>query len=91
MSCAIDDHQQYVSPPEIAKVLRVSHAKVLRWIRSGDLLAADLATHRGQRPRWRIARSDLDDFLAHRAATPLPQPGRRRRFRGNEHVIEFYR
>ena len=91
MSCAIDDHQQYVSPPEIAKVLRVSHAKVLRWIRAGDLLAADLATHRGQRPRWRIARADLEDFLARRATGPPPVPRRRRRLMKDEHVIEFYR
>lgn len=78
----------YLSPPEVAKMLRVSHAKILGWIATGDLRASDVASHRGQRPRWRISRDDLDSFLNRRAATPPPKAARRRRREGD--VIQFY-
>ena len=71
--------QIYLTPPEAAKELRVSPDKVLTWIHSGELRAFDVSAARGQRPRWRIARADLDDFLARRAATPPQKPQRRRR------------
>ena len=91
MSSAATIDNQYLSPPQVAELLHVSHGKVLAWITSGDLRAADLATHRGQRPRWRIARTDLDDFLARRAATGPPVPTRRRRHTQESHIIEFYK
>ena len=81
---------EFLTPPEVAELLRVSHSKVLTWIGTGDLRASDLASHRGQRPRWKIAKSDLELFLARRAATPEPKPQRRRK-RSDDTVIEFYK
>jgi len=79
----------YLSPPEAAELLRVSPNKILAWIVVGELRAADCATHRDQRPRWRIGREDLDSFLARRSTSPPPEPRRRRR-RQQDHVIPFY-
>lgn len=83
--------KNYLSPPEIAEVLRVSPIKVLRWIATGDLRASDLASYRGQRPRWRISRDDLAAFLERRAQSPTPKGVRRRRKRRDAGIIEFYK
>jgi len=82
--------QEYLSAPEVAELLRVSHCKILAWIARGELRAVDLASYVGQRPRWKISRQDLEDFLARRAATPPPKPTRRRRRRQDDNVIEYY-
>jgi excisionase family DNA binding protein len=81
--------REFFSPPEVAETIGVSHSKVLTWIASGELRALDLATHRGQRPRWKIAKADLEAFLARRSTTPTPEPARRRH-RVHENVREYY-
>jgi excisionase family DNA binding protein len=66
----------YLTPPEIASVLRCRQSKVLAWIRSGRLAAVNLSE--GQRPRYRVRRADLDEFLAGKAVSPVvPRPTRR--------------
>ena len=81
--------QQWLSPPQIAELLGVAHLKILRFIRNGELRAFDLSSRRGERPRWKISPSDLESFLARRAATPPPTPVRRKRKR-TDGVIQFY-
>ena len=49
---------------EVAELLRVAEATVRLWIKSGDLRAIDLGRE------WRVARSDLDDFLDRHATRP---------------------
>jgi len=66
----------FLTPPEVCKLLRVRPSKVLAWIRSGRLPAIDVSD--GRRPRYRIRRADLDDFLQRRAVAP-PIPTRRKR------------
>lgn len=68
---------EYLNPPSIARMLGVNQDKVLGWIRSGELTAVDVSATRGGRPRWRIARADLDSFLNRRRATPPPKVRRR--------------
>ena len=51
---------------EAAKLLRVSRDKVLGWINSSRLRAVNTARGQG-RPRYRIARADLENFLEGRA------------------------
>jgi len=43
----------YLTPPQVAKRFAVDPAKVLCWIRGGELRAVDLATRTGGRPRYR--------------------------------------
>jgi excisionase family DNA binding protein len=81
--------REYLTPPEIAKRLRVNVDKVLTWIRSGELRAINVATRRGCRPRYRVAVVDLESFLRSRAVVP-PQPVTRRRSKPANDVIEFY-
>lgn len=71
--------QEYLTPPQVAKLLQTNSNKVLGWIHSGELPAIDIAQTRGGRPRWRIKAADLDAFLDRRTATPAPKQHRRRR------------
>ena len=62
--------REFLSATEAAELLAVRQSKILAWLRSGELLGADLSERPGQgKARWRIARADLDDFLRSR------QPG----------------
>ena len=72
-----DPRPAFLTPPEIARSLRVSESKVAAWIRSGRLRAFNVSE--GQRPKYRIRGDDLDEFLAGRAVTPPTAPVRRTR------------
>ena len=90
---------EYLTTTTIAELLGVSPDKILSWIRAGELRAIDVSTTRGQRPRWRISRSDLEEFgyvgragppaVARRVAVPRAKQPRRRR-RKPEGVTEYY-
>ena len=71
-----DSLEPYLTPPEIAKLLRVSLEKVVGWIRKAELKAINISE--GYRPRYRIRREDLDLFLRSREvqppATRVPTP-----------------
>jgi len=69
----------YLTPPEVAKLLRVRIDKVRGWIRRGELAAVDVSETIGGRPRYRIARDDLDAFLRRRQVTTPPVTVRGRR------------
>ena len=58
---------KFYTPAQIAELLVVDHGKVLDWIASGELPAYNVARHRnGPKARWRISKTDLDDFLVRR-------------------------
>ena len=59
---------EYLTPPQVSALLGVGHDKILAWVHSGELRAVDLSATRGKRPRWRISRQALDDFLSCRSA-----------------------
>ncbi len=82
-----DSLKSYLTPPEIAKLLRVSSEKVLGWIRKAELTAINVGD--GNRPRYRIRREDLDSFLRSREVQP-PAPRTRRNHRryGNTAVVQ---
>lgn len=71
---------EYLTPPEVAKLLRVRIDKVRNWIRNGDLAASNVAESPDRKPRYRVSRDDLQAFLDRRKV-PKPalyQPRRRR-------------
>jgi hypothetical protein len=78
----------YSTPPEVADELRVDPAKVLGWIRSGQLRAVNVGDG-ARRPRYRISGADLQVFLAARSAGPAPRVSRIRR-RQPQGVTEFF-
>lgn len=80
----------YLTPPQIASELGVQVGKILGWIARGELRAVNLAERaNGKRPRWKISRQALDDFLAARTPTP-PQTNKRRTKRRGSYEFEYY-
>jgi excisionase family DNA binding protein len=78
-----------LSPGDVAEELGLDIRKVLAWIRSGELRAANVATRLdGRKPRWRIAQADLETFLAARTAGPTPKPAPRRR--SDPSIMEYF-
>lgn len=71
--------EKWYTPRQVATSRQVSPAKVLQWIRSGELEASNYAQQGSVRPRWRISSSALRRFdlvRCNRAASP---EGRRAR------------
>lgn len=58
----------YLTPAELAAMWRVSHDKVLEFIRTGELAAFNVASSRSRRPRFRIALAAVTEFEARRSA-----------------------
>ena len=79
---------EYLTPPELAKRLRVRLDKVHTWIRSGELRAVNVAANLIGRPRWRISAEALAEFEQRRAAQPPVKKSRRRKRRMD--MIEFF-
>jgi len=69
--------ETYLTPPEIAKLLRVAPDKVLGWIRQAELRAVNVGN--GNRPRFRVSPEALDTFLQAREVQPPPSRLVRRR------------
>jgi excisionase family DNA binding protein len=68
-------NEEYLTPPEAARLLGVNPDKVRNWIRSGRLPAIDTA--KKTRPRWKIARTDVENLR--QTATPLGRRSTRSR------------
>ena len=77
-----------LTPPELARQWGIDVAKVLKWIKSGELRAVNLATTRTGRPRYAIDQADMAIFEAARTVQP-PAPRVRRR-RRDPAIIEFF-
>jgi excisionase family DNA binding protein len=61
---------RYQTVQELAERLEVAEATVRQWIKSGELRAIDIGKG------WRIADTDLDQFLRARETAPRPGAGR---------------
>jgi hypothetical protein len=68
-----------LTPPELAAQWGIDPAKILTWIRSGELRAIDASTRRGGKPRFLIDLADVAAFEAARAVGPAPKVQRRKR------------
>lgn len=59
-----------LTPPVIARQYGVATAKVIAWIRQGELVALNLA-HRGcSRPRYSVTPEALEQFERNRQVVP---------------------
>jgi len=77
---AKDTPTDKLTPPEVAKRMRVSPDKVRQWIANGELPATNVASAEASRARWIIARADLEQFQrSRRPAQPAAPITRRRR------------
>ncbi|MGO9109665.1 MAG: hypothetical protein ACLP9L_10565 [Thermoguttaceae bacterium] len=70
-----------VSPPALAAQWGVDKAKIIAWIRAGELRAIDAATKRGGRPRYLIDVEDIRTFEQGREVLPACPQRRARRNR----------
>ncbi len=85
-----------LTPPQLAERYGVSVDKITGWIRSGELVALNLAAAAdGKRPRYKITEEAVSAFEAAREVTPPTAVAPRRKktnlpagfvrhFRGNE-------
>lgn len=70
----------HLIPRLVCEQIGVSIETVLGWIHSGSLKASNISSS-SKRPRWRIAKTDLADFLESRSnqTTSVPSSSRRRK------------
>ena len=78
----------HLTPPEVAKRLRVKSSTVISWIRSGELRAIDTARRGARRPRFKIDPADLIAFENGRQVE-VKTNGSRRRPKDPD-VIEYF-
>jgi hypothetical protein len=78
----------WITPPQYAQELGVKPATILDRIRSGELVAIDMAKPGSKRPRYRIHRSEAVAFEQRRTAGPTPKPQRRRK--RDTSIIAFF-
>jgi predicted site-specific integrase-resolvase len=62
----------HVTPPELARMRGIAIARIVGWIRSGELRAIN-QSNGTLRPRYLISLADLEAFDAKRAVVP-PTP-----------------
>ncbi len=70
------DTDRPLTPPEVAKLLRVRPDKVLAWIRSGRLRGYNVAEKENGRPKYRVNRADLEAFTQQRSVIQSAPKGR---------------
>jgi hypothetical protein len=80
---------EYFTPPELAKLWRVSPEKIIAFIRGEELAAFDAARKGASRPRWRITPDAVRAFEHGRQATPRPELPPRRQRRTEVHLKRF--
>lgn len=61
-----NNKRRFLIPRDIAEQLGVNVSKVLAWIKSGELLAANVSNS-DSRPRWRIKPEAFEAFLSARS------------------------
>jgi len=72
-----------LTPPQVAKLLGVSSAKVILWIRQGELRALNLANRGCNRPRYSISPEALEAFERSRQVIPDGGQSTTRKLRKN--------
>lgn len=77
--------------PELAEYFGTNQAKVVTWIRDGELIAVNIAQTRDTRAKWRVTQEELDRFILSRSSRPAanPAPRRRRRSAGSSSVPQY--
>lgn len=78
-----------LTPPQVARQLGVRPDRIVRWIKSGELVGFNLAKRSSMRPRFRVSPTELALFLERRRANPSPKVVRQKR-RKTANVIEFF-
>jgi hypothetical protein len=62
------------TPPQISRRYGVATKKVIDWIRSGELVALNLANRNCSRPRYSVTPEALEAFERSRLVVPDAEP-----------------
>jgi excisionase family DNA binding protein len=71
--------EEFLTPPEAARLIRVDPIKIIRAIRRGELKAPDVAEPGSTRPRYRIPRGEFQRWLESRLPCATLKTRRQRR------------
>lgn len=71
------DEIEYLTTREVGRRLKVGRAKVLGWIRRGELRAVNVAATTTGRPQFVVAVADLERFEAKRTVLSPDVPVRK--------------
>ena len=74
-----DKTSAILTPPQLAREWGIHVDKVYAWIHSGELRVMNTAVKPGGRHRYRIKRSDAEDFQRRRQNLPPPPRSPRRK------------
>jgi hypothetical protein len=81
---------RYRTPPQYAKDIGVDPAKVIAWIKRGELRAMNVATNTNGRPRFRISLEAIVEFEERRSARQPVKPVRRKRKKQESGFVEYF-
>lgn len=76
-SSTYPDQAQWLTPPQVAKMLGVKPLQVNRWVMSGQLEAVDFSAGT-ERSRWKMKPEAVDEFLASRNNRNHKRPSKKR-------------
>ena len=77
-SLQIFEEQEFITPPELAEIIRTDTATIRRWCKDQVLKAIDTRAVGAKRPRWKISRTAWENFARMRAGVS-PVGHRKRR------------
>ena len=60
----------WLTPPQVAKMIGVKPDKILYWIHTGQLPAVNVAKKEGGRPQYAVTATGLDVFTTRRSTRP---------------------
>lgn len=83
----------YIIPPELAKIWKCTSIRILEMIRRGELKAFTLSAPGTKKPHWRIRKDAVEEFEKRRdAATPEALPATRspHRYVPSKGLIKFF-
>jgi len=76
----------WLTPPQVAKMMGVKADKVLYWIHTGQLHAHNIAKEDGGRPQFAVTPTDLEAFKMRRSTRQPVKPKRARPVRTSRKV-----
>jgi hypothetical protein len=85
-----DKAPKFFTPPQLAEEFGVDADKILGWIRSGQLIAINMVTTTGGRPRYRISAEEAQAFQKRRSSAPPPKSSPRTKTSKDDGTIKFY-
>ena len=82
--------QEWGTPPAYAAEIGITADKMYHLIAIGEIIAANVASDRNGKPRYRISRTEWNRWLDSRSTKPPEPAPRRRRRKPSSAVTKFF-